>query len=417
MRRRDVMLGGLAAAGACQLPGQLRPVNASAPATAIRGARWFNGSSFEAKDGYSIGGRFAFSAPARIERTLELDGAFLVPPFADAHNHGIGTGDPARDRAMIESYIKAGVFYMQSMGNLPLDAAQKNALGLNAPRGVDAIFAQGSITGYGGHPAGIIRNVLLPQGYFPGTTEESLKDVRYYEIASEAELAAKWPKIRSARGDFIKFFLFNSEAYEQRRSDPAFFGRRGLDPKLAASVVKRTKAEGLRAAAHVASVADYRVALDSGADIIAHIPTEGLLSAAEAQETARRGVIVHTTAAFLTRLARNSPADSAAIAARQKPNLELLKRAGVRLAIGSDDPADPGPGELTHLRSLGVFSDLELLRMWTGETARTIFPGRRIGALQEGYEASFLALDGDPLADWSATGRMRVRFKQGVELG
>jgi predicted amidohydrolase YtcJ len=36
----------------------------------------------------------------------------------------------------------------------------------------------------------------------------------------------------------------------------------------------------------------------------------------------------------------------------------------------------------------------ELLSIWTGETARTIFPGRKIGSLQEGYEASFLALEG-----------------------
>lgn len=44
------------------------------------------------------------------------------------------------------------------------------------------------------------------------------------------------------------------------------------------------------------------------------------------------------------------------------------------------------------------------------------FRGRRIGALKEGYEASFVALEGDPLEDWANVRRIRTRFKQGVVL-
>jgi imidazolonepropionase-like amidohydrolase len=125
---------------------------------------------------------------------------------------------------------------------------------------------------------------------------------------------------------------------------------------------------------------------------------------------------VVTTCGFLTRLARNNPQESAAILARQAPNLRLLKQAGVRIVIGSDDPADTTSAEVAHLRRLGVFSDEELLSMWTEETPRTIFPARKIGSLEEGYEASFLALEGDPLADWTATGRIELRVKRGVVL-
>jgi imidazolonepropionase-like amidohydrolase len=49
-------------------------------------------------------------------------------------------------------------------------------------------------------------------------------------------------------------------------------------------------------------------------------------------------------------------------------------------------------------------------------TAATIFPGRKIGRLEDGYEASFLVLDGDPLADFGNTGRIAMRFKEGVFL-
>ena len=397
--------------GACRTTQQ-----SDLPVVSLENARWFDGAGFEAKPGWSVGGRFTFRRPVRVDTTLDLAGAFLVPPFADAHNHGVGTGDEQRDRAMIGRYLRDGVLYAQIMGNMPLTRADRERLGLDTPGGLDAMLAQGLLTGYGGHSMGLIRNVLLPQGYFPGHTIETLKDVRFYEIGSEQELQAKWPKIRAAQSDFIKFVLFASDEHEARKNDDAYFGRRGLDPRLAPLVVRLAHNDGLRAVAHVVNVADFRTALDAGVDLIAHLPQEGALTEEDARSVARRRVPVVTTCAFLTRLARNSPQESAAIAARQAPNLRLLKQAGARIVIGSDDPADTTGGEVAHLRRLGVFTDSDLLSMWTGATPRTIYPQRMIGSLQEGYEASFLALEGDPLADWSATARIKLRFKRGHTL-
>jgi imidazolonepropionase-like amidohydrolase len=379
----------------------------------LKNAHWFDGRAFEPKQGWVVDGRFTFRQPPRVDRVLDLSGTALIPPFADAHNHGIGTGDEERDRAMIGRYLRDGVFYMQSMGNLPLTRADRDRLGLDGPNGVDATLAQGTITGHGGHPMGLLRNVLLPQGYFRGHTLATLKDYRFYEVGSEPELQEKWPKIRAAQGDFIKFFLFNSDEYDARKNDDRFFGRRGLDPMLAPSVVRLAHRDGLRAAAHVVNVADFRTALNAGVDIIAHLPAEGMLTEDDARRAARHGVAVVTTCAYLTRLARNRPDESAAIASRQAPNLRLLKQAGVHIVIGSDDPADTTIGEISHLRRLGVFSDLELLSMWTNDTPQAIFPKRLIGSLREGYEASFLALEGDPLVDWSATERIKLRVKRG----
>ena len=45
-----------------------------------------------------------------------------------------------------------------------------------------------------------------------------------------------------------------------------------------------------------------------------------------------------------------------------------------------------------------------------------IFPQRRIGELRPGFEASFLVLDGDPIADFGNTSRIGLRVKQGVAL-
>jgi imidazolonepropionase-like amidohydrolase len=78
-------------------------------------------------------------------------------------------------------------------------------------------------------------------------------------------------------------------------------------------------------------------------------------------------------------------------------------------------PSNHCPFELDQLQ---VFSKGELLRMWCDTTARAIFPGRKIGALRDGYEASFLVLNGNPLNDFNAVRNIERRFKQGefIEL-
>ena len=94
-------------------------------------------------------------------------------------------------------------------------------------------------------------------------------------------------------------------------------------------------------------------------------------------------------------------------------NLRLLKAAGVRIAIGSDNYGNTARSEALYLSDLGVFSNLELLKLWAETTPAVIFPRRKIGLLQDGYEASFLVLPADPLADFSNVLRIDKRVKQG----
>jgi imidazolonepropionase-like amidohydrolase len=54
--------------------------------------------------------------------------------------------------------------------------------------------------------------------------------------------------------------------------------------------------------------------------------------------------------------------------------------------------------------------------MWSVTTPRAIFPKRSIGELRDGYEASFLVLRADPLADIAATRAIALRVKKGVRL-
>jgi imidazolonepropionase-like amidohydrolase len=97
-------------------------------------------------------------------------------------------------------------------------------------------------------------------------------------------------------------------------------------------------------------------------------------------------------------------------------NINLLRRHGVPLLIGSDLMGGTAALEIDALARSGLFTNLELLRMWSVTTPRAIFPKRSIGELRDGYEASFLVLRADPLADIAATRAIALRVKKGVRL-
>jgi imidazolonepropionase-like amidohydrolase len=97
-------------------------------------------------------------------------------------------------------------------------------------------------------------------------------------------------------------------------------------------------------------------------------------------------------------------------------NLRLLNDAGVRIAIGSDNYRAHARSEALYVNDLRVFTNLELLKLWSEVTPSLIFPNRKIGELRDGYEASFVVLQADPLADFENTGRILLRVKQGRRL-
>ena len=103
------------------------------------------------------------------------------------------------------------------------------------------------------------------------------------------------------------------------------------------------------------------------------------------------------------------------IRAVQSASLRTLIDSGVALAIGTDNVGDSSVLEAEHLQSLGVVDELALLKLWAEDTPRSIFPQRRIGFLRDG-SASFLALEGNPLEDWRNIRRIKLRFKQGLEV-
>jgi imidazolonepropionase-like amidohydrolase len=179
---------------------------------------------------------------------------------------------------------------------------------------------------------------------------------------------------------------------------------------------------------HVETAADFAVAVEAGADLIAHLPgwhvgpTAGfpdtslghwLIREKDAVRAAQRGTVVVTT--ILPKQFFDNERWGDQFRQAQRTNLQTLHRHGVRIAIGADGD-ETSVGELRAIRGLEVFDNATLLRMLVETTPQAIFPSRRIGRLDEGYEASLLVLGGDPLADLDHLGDIRLRMKQGKVL-
>ncbi len=102
-------------------------------------------------------------------------------------------------------------------------------------------------------------------------------------------------------------------------------------------------------------------------------------------------------------------------------NIRTLRAAGVALAIGSDGISGEtvfatARDEVHYLAAHGMLDNATLLRLWSRETPRAIFPDRKLGELRAGYEASFLVFAGNPVQDLSHLERIVMRVQRGLVL-
>ena len=380
---------------------------------------WFDGYSFQQKTGYSVAGNLSFRRPKHVDTTFDLKGGYVIPPFGEAHNHNV---EPLNNmEVLIQRYLQHGIFYVKNPDNLPTGRDQILAK-LNRPDSIDVSFANGGFTGPGGHPAEIVKRNIERRIW----TEAEGDGAFYYAVSSQSDLEREWPQFLATKPDFVKTYLLFSEEYQGRKNDPKYFGWKGMDPLLLRDVVRRAHAAGLRVSTHVESTTDFHNALMAGVDEINHTPgfrvtgdvkahplADFQISQSDAKYAGKHGVYVVTT------LAGATPRPAEHFGERDelnRRNLALLKKHHVKLALGSDSYRSDTLPEALYLAWLQVFDNAELLRIWCTGTARTIFPERKIGELKEGYEASFLVLNANPIRDFSAVQHISIAVKQGQVL-
>jgi hypothetical protein len=408
------------------LPFLLSLLSSFSPAAAQRGpsaaieyanGRWWNGDAFVRGDRFVKGGVFVSSHAGRPAKIEDLHGAYVVPPYADAHNHMPGTAMDVSNRAMA-----AGIFYLMNPNNLASEAPAVRE-GLKGPGKVDAVFAMGAVTAPGGHPERIWQDFIGPR-VFPNIKPADFLGDAYHYVTGPAEIGPVLDRLQAQGAEFVKIMVLYSEEFARRRDDPAYRGLKGLDPSLVPALVQAAHRRGLRVAAHIETAQDFRVIVAAGVDESAHMPGYAAdpdklapftITEADARAAARARIVLVATAS----LAKGYNQDSAKLArvqAMQRANLSKLKRAGVPLLIGTDENPDDAPREAAYLVDLGIFTRAEALDALTRTTPQWIFPGRRIGRLKSGYEASFLVLGGDPTADFREITDIRRRIKQGADV-
>jgi imidazolonepropionase-like amidohydrolase len=232
-------------------------------------------------------------------------------------------------------------------------------------------------------------------------------------------------RLASQHAQFVKIMVLFSEEYLKRKDDPKYRGFRGLNPDLIAPIVIAAHRRGLRVAAHIETAHDFRVIVDAHVDEAAHMPgyrtPDGpiepfFISDEDAQAAARTHIVVVPTASLAGFSYEKDPKRIAAVQNMQRENLLKLKRAHVPLLIGTDQMPDSALDEVHYLLKLGVFTPKEALISLTETTPQYIFPGRPIGVLAPGYEASFLVIGSDPTGDIAALQHIEKRIKLGAEL-
>lgn len=427
---------GIACAPVARMGGTKPVSNASGidHGTALINGHWFDGTGFTDRTMYVVADTFRTTPPSTIDSISDLHAGYVVPPFGDAHTHHL---DGLRDtQTWRDKYVTEGTFYVQVLTNTTTGAKAVRDQ-FNRPGALDVSYANGGLTSTFGHPS--VGYEGLAMGLPPSTWNAHMAEIRtsrkaegnaYWLIDTPADLDAKWPSIVATHPDLIKVYLLDSKNYANKVANKVLLFN-GLDPALVPAIVVKAHAAHLRVWAHVETAYDFSVALHAGVDGFAHLPgyeshllgyelrkdadrTPYLIADGDAQLAGQRGVVATPTAGLAIR--DDTGATLALVQDIQRRNIRLLSRYGVRIAVGSDQSGPSGSTarpEVEGLRALGLWDNRALLAMWSEVTPRAIFPGRRIGRLADGYEASYLVLGCNPIASFDCTMAIQRRVKQG----
>jgi imidazolonepropionase-like amidohydrolase len=408
----------------------------NAQTTAFVNGKWLIGGKFIPTTVYAENGKFTFQKPATIDQFIDLTDKYCVPPFGDAHTHNLDGSYGLEE--MIGKYFNEGVFYVQVLGNNGKGAASARPI-LQKKKLVDATYANGLLTSSYGH--GFYPYEPLAMGIYAPYQQLALADsikksrivenISYFFLDNIEAVEKKWSIIQSYKPDHLKIVLMDAKKYEEKRrlEKP---GDNGLSEEVAAYVVKKAHQEGLRVFAHVETAADARLCAKLGVDVLAHLPGYGWNGAKETKaeiflskkdialfKKANMTVIptfnLDGTKTYDSNGAETIHAENykASITYKVKILRQLVK-AKVPLALGADSYGSTVRPEIDALVKNEVFSNQELLDIYSRSTPQSIFPDRKIGEIREGYEASFLVLNQNPIKQIQAIKEIEMKVKEGV---
>ena len=398
---------------------------------------WFIKGRFKKTTVYTVDGKFSFTSPPKVDSIIDLSNQFCIPPFGDAHTHNLDA--PYNIKEMVKNYLADGICYVQVLGNYG-SGAELIRPTLQKSGKLDVTYANGLLTATYGH--GFYPYEPLAMGIYSPIEQKKLIDSikksriaennAYYFFDSIDDVEAKWPLVMKYKPDHIKICLLDAVNYEEKRKAEGFDDY-GLSPAVAAYIVKKAHRAGLRVFAHAETVADAKLCAEIGVDVLAHLPGYGwngdltssskyCLQSADVKWIKQSGISIIPTHNILhvDEYKDNGelvlhPELVEPVLSYKKKILRALYQAKIPLGIGADYYGKTATVEIDSLLLQGVFTNKELLDIWCRQTAQMIFPGRKIGEIKQGYEASFLVLKNNPLVNFKQR-QIQLRIKQGKIL-
>jgi imidazolonepropionase-like amidohydrolase len=399
----------------------------------------FNGVDFKKTSFVVKNGELDFSTSAKFNSEVDLTGKYIIPAFGDAHTHNFD--DVSKFDSIYEAYIDEGTFYVQVLTN-HYSNYLKIKDSLNSEGKIDAKFAHGGITSTGGHPHSLYETQALNYSWRamldPDKKEEILsskikKDDAYYLIDSVSAIDENWNKIMSKKPDFLKLYLSNM-ADRNKKIENKNIGSYGLSEEVLTEIVSKAKRDNISIVAHVETVSDFEIALSHNIKYFAHMPGYGGgvgdpdLRALQIPDSilnlaGKNGVIITPTVSFAKYYAKQWDGSKMSLDTMLlqkkynflKKQLIRFKEANIVIILGTDQGYSTLREEINDIKRIDAFSNLELLNILT-QTPKIIFPNRKIGALNDGYEATFLVLNGNPLKNIKSIENIELRVKNGITL-
>lgn len=384
---------------------------------AFKNGRWFDGRSFVLDTWYSVNGKLTHKAPSKIDSVFDLHDRWMVPPIADAFCSSIA--DNAEPAKQIGFFLSEGVLYTQVLSHTQESRKKLEPL-VNQPGKMEVVFANGPITCTLGAP--FLQNEAKAQGLRnPQVIAQQVEKIKlqrkglgdsYWFVDDKDALSKNWDKIKAQKPGVIAIYLY--DVANKGGKEGA-----GLSAEVAKKVIKKAHKSDLQVYAHVQTLADLRLAVELGIDGLANLPgfdwdgtsqpelnqlTDADLKLLAKKHTA----LVPQFSQVQNQLPRKG------VREQQYKTLKRLLDADVNVVIGSNDIQRTLRTELNYWFGLGDWNALPLLKVLCENTPRAILPDRKIGRFSDGYEASFLVLNDNPLENLLKIRAIEMKFKNGL---
>jgi imidazolonepropionase-like amidohydrolase len=428
----------------------------------IRGCRIFVGDGRVIESGAVLvrGGKIAEvyegegpEAAAIKAELVEAAGKTVLPGLIDVHVHLGSPGGVYADQKEYASadampralaqYLYSGVTAVKSAGDaLDASIAVRDRIARGELLGAELFVSGPMFTAAGGHGTEYAQ-------YLPAHIRASF-EAQIARTPKTAEEARRFVgELKASRVDGLKAIL-----------EAGFPGRlfERLDSGILKAIGEEARAQHLPLVVHTGTSSDVADALDAGAVGIEHGPRDRVsdellrrikesgatydptLSVWEGQTQLAAGqsdlldrtlvqqavapALLTSTRAFVRGGTAADPGRSAGMQrlfAVETENLERAYEAGVTLVTGSDagNPLVLHGPTVQHELQLWVAAGIPAaaaLQAATFNAARLLRADSRIGLVVKGHDADLLVIDGNPLADISATERISLVVFKGERI-